>query len=69
MISTYITKASFQPFDEIYESNHRSMHIDINLKHYIHESKLNNKISSSQTLNSKHPKNVKAYKDLIMEEL
>ena len=29
MISSYITQASFQPFDEIY---HRSMYIDIKLK-------------------------------------
>ena len=39
MISTYITQASFQPFDEICESDHRSMHIDIKLKYYIHDKK------------------------------
>ena len=39
MILTYITQASFQPFDEICESDHRSMHIDIKLKYYIHDKK------------------------------
>ena len=45
------------------------MHIDIKLKNYIHKSKLNNKTSPNQTLNYKHPKNVKAYKDLIMDKI
>ena len=45
------------------------MYIDIKQKNYTNERKMNKRTDPSQILNSKHPQNVKEYKDIILKEL